>query len=136
MAPMCSPLIKSATAHSPSRGPTPIPATRRSTPEPSSSTARSPARRPTPSPAAASAISYHGGTGNDVVLTAVRPGNTIIGTPGEDFINRHHSAPGQPLPTDFADTIFGRGSDDTIYGLGGDDYINGGGGSDQIFGGP
>jgi hypothetical protein len=80
-------------------------------------------------------ISYHGGDGNDVVLTKLG-GVTIIGTMGKDLIDASRSAPGQPLPTAFGDSIFGRGGDDTLSGLGGNDIILGGGGNDRIFGGP
>src|SRR5262249_12275165 len=79
-------------------------------------------------------ITYHGGDGNDVVLTSVPLGNTIIGTPRADLIDAIHTPVGQPLPTSYADDIFGRAGADTISGLGGNDRINGGGHNDVLFG--
>ena len=88
--------------------------------------------------AALFSISYAGGDGNDVVLTAVEapPGHgvTIIGTDGADTVNATETVPGQPLPTEFADQIFGVGGNDTLSGLGGDDTIRGAGGRDTVFG--
>ena len=66
---------------------------------------------------------------------AVVRGVAIFGTAGEDVINALHTAPGQQLPTAFADAIFGRAGADTIDGLGGNDLILGGRGSDLLFGG-
>jgi autotransporter-associated beta strand protein len=84
-------------------------------------------------------ISYVGGDGNDVVLTAAAPppqtGVTIIGTDGPDVVDATVTVSGQPLPTAFADQIFGVGGNDTLSGLEGDDSIRGAGGSDTAYGG-
>ncbi len=84
-------------------------------------------------------ITYAGGDGNDVVLTAEdappTEGVTIIGTDGPDIVNATETVPGQPLPTAFDDTIFGVGGNDTLSGLGGDDTIRGAGGKDTVYGG-
>lgn len=77
-------------------------------------------------------ISYKGGDGNDVTLTAIAA--TIIGTSGNDLVDATHTVKGQPLPTDGGDTITGKGGRDTLSGLAGDDSINGGKGRDAIHG--
>jgi autotransporter-associated beta strand protein len=85
------------------------------------------------------AITYAGGDGNDVVLTAEAApptqGVTIIGTDDPDIVDATVTVPGQPYPTKFADEIFGLGGGDTLSGLDGDDTIRGAGGADTIFGG-
>jgi len=84
-------------------------------------------------------ISYAGGDGNDVVLTAkaapVGTGVTIIGTDGPDTVDATVTVPGQPLPTAYADSIFGVDGNDTLSGLGGDDSIRGAAGQDTVYGG-
>ena len=80
-------------------------------------------------------ITYHGGDGNDVVLSAVNAGVRIIGTNRADRIDGAHTAPGQPLPGAGDDTIFGRDGNDRIAGLAGDDTIIGGRGIDFMRGG-
>jgi VCBS repeat-containing protein len=62
-------------------------------------------------------------------------GHIINGTNGADTIDATHTPPGQPLPTNEEDTIFGNNGADTIHGLGGNDNIQGGAGNDSIFGG-
>jgi Ca2+-binding RTX toxin-like protein len=83
-------------------------------------------------------ISYAGGDGNDVVLTALAapptPGVTIIGTNEADTVDATQTVPGQPLPTEVADQIFGLGGKDSLSGLGGDDMIRGAGGNDTVSG--
>ncbi|HKU50155.1 MAG TPA: calcium-binding protein [Nitrososphaera sp.] len=67
-------------------------------------------------------ISGGGGTSNTCQgLTA-----TIVGTPGNDYING----------TAGVDVIVGLGGDDIIYGLRGNDVICGGDGKDKQYGGP
>ena len=78
-------------------------------------------------------ISYKGGDGNDVVLTATAA--TIIGTSGKDVVDATHTVPGQALPTDGDDTITGKGAGDSLAGLAGNDGINGGKGADFLDGG-
>lgn len=90
--------------------------------------------------AATFSITYAGGDGNDVVLTAQAAppppaGVIIIGTNGADIVNATQTVPGQPLPTEFADQIFGLGGKDLLHGLGGDDMIRGAGGRDKLYGG-
>ena len=78
-------------------------------------------------------ITYQGGSHhNDVVLTATAA--TIIGTSGDDLVNKNHTVAGQPLPTDGADLIKGKGGADDLSGLAGADTINGGGGGDSLHG--
>jgi Ca2+-binding RTX toxin-like protein len=84
-------------------------------------------------------ISYEGGDGNDVVLTATAPppppvGVTIIGTSRKDVVDASSTVAGQPLPTAFADAIDGRGGKDSLSGLGGDDTILGAKGKDTLSG--
>jgi Ca2+-binding RTX toxin-like protein len=57
---------------------------------------------------------------------------TINGNDSANTIDASTSAPGQPLPTTAADTIFGNGGNDVIDGLGGADTIQGGAGDDRI----
>ena len=59
----------------------------------------------------------------------------IIGTASADTIDAAHSAMGQELPTDSADTIYGMAGNDYISSLGGDDYLDGGAGADHMLGG-
>jgi Ca2+-binding RTX toxin-like protein len=62
-------------------------------------------------------------------------GVTIVGSSRADVINAARTAPGQALPTNDDDIIFGLGGNDTIVGLGGADIIDGGAGNDIIYGG-
>jgi hypothetical protein len=88
-------------------------------------------------------ISYQGGDGNDVVLTAVAAppppppavGVTIIGTAGANVVNETTTVPGQPYPTQFDDVIRGLAGSDILFGLGGADLIEGGRGRDYLRGG-
>ena len=57
-------------------------------------------------------------------------GVTINGSAQADRINDTSSAPGQPRPTAYIDTIYGNDGDDVIAGLGGKDVIDGGAGKD------
>ncbi|MCB1496901.1 MAG: autotransporter-associated beta strand repeat-containing protein, partial [Bauldia sp.] len=77
-------------------------------------------------------ITYHGGDGNDVVLSATAA--TIIGTPAADLVDATHTVAGQALPTDGDDLIKGKGGKDDLSGLEGDDTIKGGKASDTIHG--
>ncbi|MCB1486878.1 MAG: autotransporter-associated beta strand repeat-containing protein, partial [Bauldia sp.] len=77
-------------------------------------------------------ITYHGGDGNDVVLTATAA--TIIGTSGPDLVDATHTVAGQALPTDGDDLINGLGGKDTLSGLEGDDTILGGKANDTLHG--
>jgi len=84
-------------------------------------------------------ITYLGGDGNDVVLTAVAgptppTGVTIIGTNGGDLVDATVTVPGQPLPTALGDLIAGRGGKDDLSGLDGDDEVHGGKGTDLVHG--
>ena len=78
-------------------------------------------------------ISYHGGDGNDVVLTATaeRPSSAPA---MPTWSHASHTVAGQPLPTDGDDLIKGKGGSDSLAGLGGDDTIKGGDGSDILKG--
>lgn len=78
-------------------------------------------------------ISYTGGDGNDVVLTAAV--TVIIGTNGDDLIDAANTVTGQPLPTEADDRILGLGGADTINGVGGADWIEGGSRGDNLKGG-
>ena len=60
----------------------------------------------------------------------------IVGTNGSDVFDTNTSNPGQAFPSDYKDTILGRGGQDFIYGAGGKDLIKGGGGPDILSGGP
>ncbi|OYX97403.1 MAG: hypothetical protein B7Y80_19850 [Hyphomicrobium sp. 32-62-53] len=78
----------------------------------------------------------NGGLVSDTFALAVSGvGVTIIGTSAANVINASSTVAGQPLPTEFGDTIDGRGGNDTISALGGDDTIIGGTGSDALSGG-
>jgi Ca2+-binding RTX toxin-like protein len=54
-------------------------------------------------------------------------GNTITGTASNEIISPSSTLPGQPLPGNL---------NDIIYGNGGDDRIDGGLGADKMYGGP
>jgi Ca2+-binding RTX toxin-like protein len=60
----------------------------------------------------------------------------IVGTNGSDSFDTGSSIPGQAFPSDYNDTILGRGGKDFIYGAGGKDLIKGGDGADVLNGGP
>ncbi len=77
-------------------------------------------------------ITYQGGDGNDVVLTATTA--TIIGTDQADLVDATHTIAGQALPTDGGDLIKGKGGKDNLSGLDGDDTIKGGNGGDSLHG--
>ena len=78
-------------------------------------------------------ITYQGGSQhNDVVLTATAA--VIIGTGGADLVDKTHTVAGQPLPTDGADLIKGKGGADDLSGLAGADTIKGGQGDDSLHG--
>ena len=69
-------------------------------------------------------------TQNVVVRVEDVPGNTIVGSPGNDIIDATHSAPNQPFATAENDTIFGMEGSDTIAGGVAPDQIDGGSGID------
>ncbi|MEQ9691431.1 MAG: hypothetical protein RLO48_17015, partial [Bauldia litoralis] len=77
-------------------------------------------------------ITYKGGDGNDVVLTA--EGVVVIGTDGADVVDASNTVPGQPLPTEGDDLIRGNGGADNLSGLAGDDQIKGNKGADILKG--
>ena len=60
--------------------------------------------------------------------------NTIIGTGHADLVDASHTVAGQPLPTDGADLIKGKGGADDLSGLAGADTILGGKGGDYLYG--
>ena len=71
-------------------------------------------------------------------------GVTIQGTNMDDFIGPGLTVPGEPLPTDAGDIIYGGGGDDhitggagadTLYGGAGNDFLDGGAGNDVLIGG-
>lgn len=62
-------------------------------------------------------------------------GVKIEGTGGDDTVDATHSVGKQPLPTNEADAILGKGGSDKLSGLGGDDTLDGGGGRDTLTGG-
>ncbi len=62
-------------------------------------------------------------------------GVTIVGSKKSDLVDATNTVPGQPLPTNNDDTIFGNKGDDDLSGLLGDDTINGGNGKDILRGG-
>jgi autotransporter-associated beta strand protein len=62
-------------------------------------------------------------------------GVTIVGTGNGDVIDAGHTVMGQPLPTEHADWIDGRGGKDKIAGRGGNDWLQGGKGDDHLSGG-
>ncbi len=59
----------------------------------------------------------------------------IIGTNGPDAFSPSESIPGQAFPSEYNDTILGRGGPDFINGGGGKDLIKGGDGPDTLDGG-
>jgi Ca2+-binding RTX toxin-like protein len=59
-------------------------------------------------------------------------GVTITGTTAANTVNATTTVPGQPLPTNEEDIIFGLGGADSLSGLGGNDTITGGTGNDVI----
>ncbi|HEV7265729.1 MAG TPA: hypothetical protein VGN83_12525 [Falsiroseomonas sp.] len=60
---------------------------------------------------------------------------TIIGSTGNDIISPDStSLPGQPLPGDGPDSIFGTAGEDNILGGGGADTLEGGAGNDGLSG--
>jgi Ca2+-binding RTX toxin-like protein len=61
-------------------------------------------------------------------------GLTINGTAGNDTIDALSSAPGQLLPSDLGDLLFGFAGNDTLEGLGGGDTLTGGKGKDSLTG--
>ena len=77
-------------------------------------------------------ITYKGGDGNDIVITALQ--TVITGTSKDDVVNANKTVKGQLLPTDATDIIKGKGGDDKLNGLGGDDVIKGGKGKDDLGG--
>ena len=77
-------------------------------------------------------ITYKGGDGNDVVVTAIQA--VIIGTPNPDLINGTNTVFGQLPATKGPDIIQGEDGDDQLYGLAGDDQIFGGRGKDLVKG--
>ncbi|MEP2743990.1 MAG: calcium-binding protein, partial [Bauldia litoralis] len=78
-------------------------------------------------------ISYHGGTGNEVVLTSA--GSRILGTAGADKVNGSKAPTGQHVATQLGDVIAGYGGKDKLFGLGGDDILSGGLRDDKLKGG-
>jgi autotransporter-associated beta strand protein len=82
------------------------------------------------------AISYHGGSGDDVVLTAVLAGvRIVISKPGHHLINATHTVRGQPLPTNYGDIIICRRGNNVVHAGAGPDTIVVGSGHDHLFGG-
>ena len=77
-------------------------------------------------------ITYRGGDGNDLEITAVQ---LINGTKGKDVISVTQTAPSQALPGDTPDVIMGFGGNDKLSGEGGDDDLDGGKGKDKLSGG-
>ncbi|WP_421724478.1 hypothetical protein [Bauldia sp.] len=77
-------------------------------------------------------VTYRGGDGNDVVVTAIQA--VINGTDKDDVINATNTVHGQLPATEGADIINGKQGDDTLSGVGGDDQINGNKGADTIAG--
>jgi Ca2+-binding RTX toxin-like protein len=77
-------------------------------------------------------ITYKGGDGNDVVLTAIQA--VITGTSGNDLVNGTNTIFGQLPATDGDDIISGKGGNDRLFGLAGDDTISGDGGKDKLRG--
>jgi Ca2+-binding RTX toxin-like protein len=61
-------------------------------------------------------------------------GVEIIGTAGKDIIKDGRTVPGQLLPTDQEDTIYGKKGADIINGLGGNDMLYGNRGRDKLRG--
>jgi hypothetical protein len=77
-------------------------------------------------------ITYKGGDGNDVVLTAIQA--VITGTSGDDLVNATNTIFGELPATDGDDIISGKGGNDKLYGLEGDDEIYGDNGKDKLYG--
>jgi Ca2+-binding RTX toxin-like protein len=77
-------------------------------------------------------ISYKGGDGNDVVVTAIQA--VITGTSGNDFVNATNTIFGELPATDAGDIISGKGGNDKLYGIGGNDEIYGDDGKDKLYG--
>jgi Ca2+-binding RTX toxin-like protein len=69
------------------------------------------------------------------VAVANGGGATINGSADADLIDRTHTVPGEPLPTNEDDTIYGNAGNDTIHARGGNDILIGGAGADMLFGG-
>ena len=63
-------------------------------------------------------------------------GVTITGTAGNDTVDATTTVPGQPLPTEEDDVIYGLAGADNLNGLAGNDRIDGGPGADVMTGGP
>lgn len=78
-------------------------------------------------------ISYRGGDGNDVVLTATAA--DIVGTSGRDIVNATQTVGDQALITDGGDLVKGKRGKDSLSGEAGDDELRGGVGNDKLFGG-
>ncbi len=78
-------------------------------------------------------ITYEGGDGNDVVVTAIQA--VITGTDGDDLVSATNTVFGQLPATDGADIIYGLGGNDNLSGIAGDDEIYGGSGKDKLYGG-
>jgi Ca2+-binding RTX toxin-like protein len=78
-------------------------------------------------------ISYRGGDGNDVVLTATAA--RIVGTSGKDVVNATQTVGDQALITDGGDLVKGKGGKDSLSGDKGDDELRGGAGNDKLHGG-
>ncbi|MEQ9690428.1 MAG: hypothetical protein RLO48_11915, partial [Bauldia litoralis] len=78
------------------------------------------------------AITYKGGDGNDVELTAIQA--VIIGTPNADLVNTTNTVFGQLPATEGGDIIKGKAGKDKLSGAGGDDDIYGNRGKDKLFG--
>ena len=63
-------------------------------------------------------------------------GVIITGTAGNDTVDATTTVPGQPLPTEEDDVIYGLAGADNLNGLAGNDRIDGGPGADVMTGGP
>lgn len=74
-------------------------------------------------------------TSSDFIFAVVPMGNTIVGTAGNDTIDKTHAPAGQPFATDLDDIITGLAGDDTINAAGGDDIVEGGDNNDKMIGG-
>jgi Ca2+-binding RTX toxin-like protein len=81
-------------------------------------------------------ISYHGGFGDDVVLTRVAAATIIIRRPGHHKVDATHTVAGQPLPTNFGDLIICRRANDVVHAGTGDNMLVAGSGADALYGGP
>jgi Ca2+-binding RTX toxin-like protein len=81
-------------------------------------------------------ITYHGGGGHDIVLTAVLAGVKIVmSKPGNHLIDATHTVAGQPLPTNYGDVIICRAGNDRVHAGAGPDTIVVGPGNDHLRGG-